>query len=737
VYNGPLEAKMEILGKTMRAERLRVALLALITTYAFFYEYLPPFKTVYLYSDIAGYHYPLQRYAFQALKDGRIPQWDSSIYCGISFVGNVQTAFLYPPTWLMYAFTWRLPRIPFRAMEAFTFLHVWLAFLLCYMWLRGKTGSLASAFGAAVFAYTGYMVSQFWHIGVVCSMTWMPLGLWGIDEAVSRRDWRPLWKVAAASALSFLAGYPAVWIVYCVMVVAYALASRVHWRAAVGVCVALAASVLLFMVQLLPAMEARSRMLLEPKYGPGAYGWRLLLCYLLPNWFDFNPGHSTAFESGGMYLYLGLPALFAFAWAVRRHSLRPHLQALIGLAVALVLANPSNLLVRTVERIPTLDDTMQPFNFYAGAAAMAALITAVALDDFLRSASRRALPRWLAPAVATALLAWSVRQLWIWAHGGAFAIRGRAAVETAVALALFSLGLYVVREATGRRRSQFAAILLLAAGVDYKVFGASRQFNASPGDVDDQHPKYGIGGVDDTAYRAMWANRHYRVVSDGSAGPPPTDYRMWGLATPEGFDPFLPVQYKQLIQHWVPFSTNRLFDTDLKNEDMLQELGVRYVLVHDGESHEAFLAASPNFRLVGRKEIWCRVYEYLHARPPYRWEEETNGTVQPVAWNPEQRDFLVRADRGGRFVLVEQFYPGWVATVDGHPAGIERWGGAFQAISVPAGEHRITFEYRPMSLRIGAAISLLAGVGLLLLMLADGRSRRHPGKRAGRTGLVE
>lgn len=731
MYNGPLEAKMEILGKTMRAERLRVALLALITTYAFFYEYLPPFKTVYLYSDIAGYHYPLQRYAFQALKDGRIPQWDSSIYCGISFVGNVQTAFLYPPTWLMYAFTWRLPRIPFRAMEAFTFLHVWLAFLLCYMWLRGKTGSLASAFGAAVFAYTGYMVSQFWHIGVVCSMTWMPLGLWGIDEAVSRRDWRPLWKVAAASALSFLAGYPAVWIVYCVMVVAYALASRVHWRAAVGVCVALAASVLLFMVQLLPAMEARSRMLLEPKYGPGAYGWRLLLCYLLPNWFDFNPGHSTAFESGGMYLYLGLPALFAFAWAVRRHSLRPHLQALIGLAVALVLANPSNLLVRTVERIPTLDDTMQPFNFYAGAAAMAALITAVALDDFLRSASRRALPRWLAPAVATALLAWSVRQLWIWAHGGAFAIRGRAAVETAVALALFSLGLYVVREATGRRRSQFAAILLLAAGVDYKVFGASRQFNASPGDVDDQHPKYGIGGVDDTAYRAMWANRHYRVVSDGSAGPPPTDYRMWGLATPEGFDPFLPVQYKQLIQHWVPFSTNRLFDTDLKNEDMLQELGVRYVLVHDGESHEAFLAASPNFRLVGRKEIWCRVYEYLHARPPYRWEEETNGTVQPVAWNPEQRDFLVRADRGGRFVLVEQFYPGWTAVVDGHPAGIERWGGAFQAIPVPAGEHRITFEFRPMSLRIGAAISLLAGVGLLLLMLADGRSRRHLARRAG------
>jgi hypothetical protein len=150
-------------------------------------------------------------------------------------------------------------------------------------------------------------------------------------------------------------------------------------------------------------------------------------------------------------------------------------------------------------------------------------------------------------------------------------------------------------------------------------------------------------------------------------------------------------------------------------------------------SHEAFLSASPNpnFRLVGRKKVWCRVYEYLHARPPYRWEDERNGTIQPVAWRPEQPDFLVRADCGGRFVLVEQFYPGWIAAVDGHPVGIERWGGAFQAIPVPAGDHRITFEFRPRSLRIGAAISLFAGVGLLLLVVADGLSRRHPGKRAG------
>src|ERR1019366_1464895 len=145
-------------GKVHRGELAWVAVLALLATYPFFCEYLPPFKRVHLWSDIAGYHYPLQRYAFQTLKEGRIPQWDPSIYCGISFAGNVQAAFWYPPTWLMYAAVWTLPRILFKAMEVFMFLHVWLAFLLCYLWLRDRSGKLPSLLGAAVFAWTGYMI---------------------------------------------------------------------------------------------------------------------------------------------------------------------------------------------------------------------------------------------------------------------------------------------------------------------------------------------------------------------------------------------------------------------------------------------------------------------------------------------------------------------------------------------------------------------------------------------------
>jgi hypothetical protein len=70
------------------------------------------------------------------------------------------------------------------------------------------------------------------------------------------------------------------------------------------------------MAQLLPAMDARAFMVLEQKYGPGAYSVvTQLRAYFVPNWFDNNPVHPTYFNPGCIYLYLGLPALFAIGWA--------------------------------------------------------------------------------------------------------------------------------------------------------------------------------------------------------------------------------------------------------------------------------------------------------------------------------------------------------------------------------------------------------------------------------------
>ena len=662
--------------------------LGLVATYVFFIEYLPPFKRVHLWSDIVGYSYPLHWYAFASLKAGRIPLWDPSIYSGISFVGNVQTAMLYPPTWLLYAAAWKFPQLPFKAVEMFALAHVWISFVLAYLWLRGRAGKLAGVLGAATFAFAGQVPYQLLHLGVTCATAWLPLGLWGIDETARDRNWRHLWKVAVGSALCFLAGYPSSWIAYCAVVMAYAAAGDGRWRMALGTLGAIAASALLFMVQLLPAMQAALLVQLEPRYYPSPYSLRsLLVAHLVPNWFDFNPGHSAYFQPGCMYFYLGLPALFAIGWGVLRR--RVPLQAIFTLAIAFLMANPVMPMVRAVWRIPILAGTMHPNEFYSGVSAMAALITAVSLNDFL-SVKRKSVRPAVIGLGCAGLLAVSGRQVWTWSQGGYFATRGRSAVEVVGVLAMFALAMWCLRGASPGGRKVVACALLLAAFIDYKVFGAGRWFNSTEGDEDANHPAYGIGGVDDDAYRTLVQNRQYRVTTAEDAGPAATDYRYSGLSTPAGFDPLIPKQYREAVERWTPFRTNREFYVDLHNQEMLQTLGVRFVLARRGSTVQRELAGRSDFQLVGRGEVFCPVYEYRYAKEPFF--SEAGGVARPTAWTPGRREFRVTSPAESRFVLVEQFYPGWSAVVDGRSVPIQRWRGAFQAIPIPAGEHGVTFN---------------------------------------------
>jgi hypothetical protein len=701
------------------AEFLGVAALAFLATYGFFCQYLPPMERVHVYSDMEGYHFPLQRYAFESLKEGRFPQWDPSIYCGVSFVANVQAALLYPPSWLMYAASWRRQRIKFKMLEDFVFAHIWLGFVLCYLWLRGRpTGPLAAAMGAGVFAFGGYMVSQCVHVGVVTGLAWVPLGLWGIDQAEERGRWRPLWKTAAASALCFLAGYPPTWIVFVTTCVVYSLAGR-GWKAAARVCGALAASVLVTLVQGLPTLEASARAALADKYGGGVYSWRALIPYFIPNWFDGNRTAAAPYPNDSMYLYVGLPALFAIGWALGRRRWRPYVPALAVSAVCLVMAtNPGYLVYRLIFKVPVLEKSVQSYNFYEGVALMAALITALGVEDFLgaaASASARK-SRWLAPVMAAALAGWALHQMWIWWHGGQFASGWSSVRETAAVLGLFSLGMWALRAASCKTRVGLAAALLLMVFADYQGFGANRQFNTVDGDVDELQNAAGIRGMNLTAWEAMSTNRQFRVASDERGGPNSTDYRMWGLATPQGFDPLLPRAYRDFIERWVPFDTNRLFRVDFHNEAMLRALGVRYVVTHEGAANAAYLAGSPAFRLLGPDDSFYRVYEFRHAQAPYGWVSG-EGAAQPVAWLPERRAFEVRSDRGGRFFLAENFLPGWSAWVDGRAARVDAWNRVFQAVAVGPGPHTVVFRYRAPGLLPGAAIGMAAAAILAAAVL--------------------
>jgi hypothetical protein len=81
----------------------------------------------------------------------------------------------------------------------------------------------------------------------------------------------------------------------------------------------------------------------------------------------------------------------------------------------------------------------------------------------------------------------------------------------------------------------------------------------------------------------------------------------------------------------------------------------------------------------------------------------------------------VRARAAGQLVLLDTFYPGWRAQVDGHATPIRPADAAFRAIPVSAGHHVVRFYYRPTSVIVGGGISIVALLAIVACLVLGGQ----------------
>lgn len=705
-------------GRVWWTEKRVVTLLSLAVTWLFFIEYLPPLRRFHFIWDIGGFHYPLLNYAFTSLRAGRFPEWDPAIYCGISFAGNIQAGLFYPPNWLLFAANWLRPTLTFMSVQILLVLHYWIAFLFTVFWLRDRGQRLVAAIlGGLSFAFSGFLLSESQHLGATCATAWFPLALWGIDQAARSRDWRPLWKVVLASAFCFLAGFPFIWVAFCTCVVVYALTlPQRRWLAPAG-ALALGVSVLISMVQILPAIEAASMKIRRQSFGGGGLpSIQNYFTLVLPNY--FNHGYRVPPGIDESYFYLGAAVLFAAGWWLRRGGLRAATPALMIVGAAhLIMWDPFDLVETLLLHLPPLDQMTREWNFLVSLPVGSALLVGVAMDDFLERRAKAARPV-LTVLALLATTAWCLRQLVVWARGGDAFLSGWASLaETAIAVACFGICLFALRaETRGRWRSALVATLLLLVWTDLKVYGTSRRFSGQPDDLDQMSAGDArLGGRDRmgmerSVYASMRLATGFRVVENEN--PTLAEIRHYHLASPQGSDPMLPSRYLQELDGAATFIADRIFRIDPANESLLQRLGVRYVITIRHSPYFRALVDKPRFRLLGSEDSFSAVFEFLDALPAYRW---TAGAVTCTRWTAERREFAVNSASGGDFVLIEQFYPGWRAFLDNRPLPIHSFSRAFQQVSVPAGAHRLRFEYRARGLRSGAVISALSA---LLVFLA-------------------
>ncbi|MPZ14025.1 MAG: YfhO family protein [Chloroflexi bacterium] len=111
------------------------------------------------------------------------------------------------------------------------------------------------------------------------------------------------------------------------------------------------------------------------------------------------------------------------------------------------------------------------------------------------------------------------------------------------------------------------------------------------------------------------------------------------------------------------------------------------------------------------------------------------GSVHVTSYDGERVVIDVAAERDAILVLTDRYSPGWVARIDGQGAPVLRADYLFRGVVVPAGRHTVTFTYEPVSVKVGAVMTIAAAcvIGFTAVLHGLARARKPRNQPRGLT----
>jgi hypothetical protein len=99
------------------------------------------------------------------------------------------------------------------------------------------------------------------------------------------------------------------------------------------------------------------------------------------------------------------------------------------------------------------------------------------------------------------------------------------------------------------------------------------------------------------------------------------------------------------------------------------------------------------------------------------------GSARVVSDSGDEMTVEVEASRNALLFVADGWYPNWRAEVDGVAAPVYRANYAYRAVPVGAGNHRVTFTYRPHEFYAGLAVTIAGVAALVATLLARGGNK--------------
>jgi hypothetical protein len=217
------------------------------------------------------------------------------------------------------------------------------------------------------------------------------------------------------------------------------------------------------------------------------------------------------------------------------------------------------------------------------------------------------------------------------------------------------------------------------------------------------------------------------------------------ISSANNFDPLVPARYARWMQALAgldDINRRRLLDLmDVRVEEHLtpaQPVKVRFDARASTPARWRFVACELLVR--DPEQAWQKVFagdvdferQVILETTVRSKATDCNATASavltPTGVSPNFLSLHVSASSSGWLVLSDIWYPGWQAWVDGQPVSILHADYLFRAVQVAAGEHVVTFTYRPFSFWLGGGVSSVAWIALVVFLIkvkSKGNKKEH------------
>ena len=714
-------------------------------------------------SDLRYFFFGVREAVQEALRHGELPWWQRGFLLGYPLVADPQAAVFAPTTWL--TLPWDAP----RSLTLATLLHLTIAGWGMAAWMRLRGLRPASGLLAAVvFALGAKQTVHVIHWNFAATTAFWPWMMAAVEGFAATRRSRWLLAGAVATGLAWLGGSPQMALFGSLVAGLYALrVARDLWptsRAdAAWVVAVVPVGFALAAVLVLPAMELSA-------WGPRAGGvdyafatswkwpdaWGLVLL-VLPHAYGDGRWGLNLWEATG---FVGIPAMALAAAAPlrKRGDVLLAVLAVLGVWLSLGDAAPLRLHRLFYEVVPGYGNFRVPTRGLLVTLFAAAALAGEGLEALRRDPSRRRLARSAAVLAVVAAVALVAPRL----RGYPFDPVATRATAWFALLVTALVGLWLVGVRLGLRGALAgAAMVALAFYEPWYLF--SRYNDVAPSvtelpylrDFEPFVPK--APAPRRVAVVAKWGasiNAPLRNGWEGTMG--------YGPMSIQRVRELLEGTWRDQVVRLRPMDRDATFPSARPSSELWPLLATP-IVVSDGPQPglSSFFRGKREWenQLVGFRApalprvFWTGAFEIapdsavtepllraakgdralLPEPPPGLASGEPAGPVaaRDVKVAGRTLEATVEAPRDGLAVVLDPFFPGWTATVDGRPAPILRADYAFQAIPVPAGRHELRLEYRNRWVVVGA----LASLGTLLVLAAAlavrTRGMRHDAAGAG------